>query len=129
VVHIARGADASSTVDLIAWSRKQPGRVFQCLGVVEALGVDQIANPATWFAWQSLPVYRRPIDWLRGDCKGIVIFDAKKIRTRLEQLPTRRESYALLAESLDHGRALRRILTPVPKTVRIMVPHREENVA
>src|ERR1039458_3255126 len=76
VVHIARGDDAEAPVDLIAWTREQPERVFQSLDAVEEIGVDQIGNPASWFLGKPLAVHRRPLDWLRAGCIGIMIFDA-----------------------------------------------------
>jgi hypothetical protein len=42
----------------------------------------------------------------------------------LDALPGRRESYALAAESVEHGHALRAGLQPVPPNVRVVVPRR-----
>jgi hypothetical protein len=128
IVHIANADEDETPVDLIAWMRDQPRRVFQCLGAVEALGVDQIGNAASWFLGKPLAVHRTPLDWLRAGCTGIVIFDATRVRARLECLPARSGGYRLAAVSLEHGRALRKILSPIPDTVQILVPaspHRE----
>jgi hypothetical protein len=105
VVHIAKGEDADTPVDLIAWTRAQPCRVFQCLGTAEALGVDQIGNPASWFLGKPLVVHRCPLDWLRAGCTGIVILDPRRVHTRLESLPACPAGYRIVAAGLEHGRA------------------------
>ena len=127
VVHVVHGDDAVAPVDLIAWTRDRPDRVLRCLRAAVALGVDRIANPASYFAGRPLKVYRSPLGWLRAGCRGIVILDADGVRDRLDRLPARPEPYKLLVEDLPHGRALRPLLTPLRPQVRLFVP--SENAA
>jgi hypothetical protein len=122
VVHIAKGDDAETPVDLIAWTKELPQTMFRCLGVAAALGIDQIENPATWFTGKPLAVHRHALNWLRAKCEGIVIFSAFQVLAKLERLPARPAGYAIAAESLAHGRALRRAWSPLPKGLRILVP-------
>lgn len=122
VVHVATNDNGETPVDLVAWTRERPQRVFQSLGAVEALGVDQIGNPASYFLSKPLVVHRHPLNWLRAGCDGIVIFDARAVSARLERLPPRLEGYDLAADSIEHGRELQRILSPLPKGLRILVP-------
>jgi hypothetical protein len=122
VVHVATDDNGETPVDLVAWTRERPQRVFQSLGAVEALGVDQIRNPASYFLSKPLVVHRHPLNWLRAGCDGIVIFDARAVNTRLKCLPQRLEGYDLAADSIEHGRELERILSPLPKGLRILVP-------
>jgi hypothetical protein len=122
VVHVATDDNAETPIDLVAWTRERPERVFQSLGAVEALGVDQIGNPASYFLSKPLLVHRHPLNWLRAGCDGIVIFDARCVCARLECLPPRLEGYDLATGSIEHGRELQRILSPLPNGLRILVP-------
>jgi len=125
VVHAAHGDDVESIVDLIAWTRDQPDRMLRCLGACAALGVDQIANPATYFDGRPLWVRRNALAWLVAGCNGIVPLDFTEVRRRLDRLPQRVSGYRLAAEHLEHGRALRRALMPLQACVRILVPRAE----
>jgi hypothetical protein len=122
IVHVVHDDDAETPVDLVAWTRDRPDRILRCLGAGVALGIDQIKNPATYFASKPLQIHRTPLAWLRAGCAGIVILDAASFRERIDRLSTRPEPYRLLAEDLDHGRDLRRLLAPLPRHVRLFVP-------
>jgi hypothetical protein len=45
VVHVALADDAESPVDLVAWTRDRPDKIFRCLGAAAAIGIDQIILP------------------------------------------------------------------------------------
>jgi hypothetical protein len=87
-----------------------------------ALGLDQLDNPASYFDGAALPIHRSPLRWLASGCCGVVPLDLDALWAVLD---ARRESYALAAESVEHGRALRAGLQPLPPAVRIVVPRRE----
>jgi hypothetical protein len=127
VVHVVHGDDAVAPVDLVAWTRDRPDRALLCLAAGVALGVDQIQNPASYFAGKPLQIHRTPLAWLRAGCQGIVVLSADGVLDRLDRLPPRSEPYKLLAEDLDHGVELRRLLAPLRPRVRLFVP--SENAA
>lgn len=122
IVHVVRGDDAETPVDLIAWTRDRPELTLRCLGTGVALGVDQICNPSCYFFGAPLQIHRSPLGWLRSGCRGIVVLDDDGVLDRLGRLPARREPYRLLAEDLDHARELRRFLAPLRPTIRLFVP-------
>jgi hypothetical protein len=127
IVHVVYGDDAETPVDLVAWTRAHPERVLRCLRAAVALGIDRIANPASYFAGKPLQIHRTPLAWLRANCQGIVVLSADGVLDRLDRLPARPEPYRLLAEDLDHGVELRRLLAPLRPRVRLFVP--SENAA
>jgi hypothetical protein len=127
IIHVAHGDDAETPVDLVAWTRDHPDRVLRCLGAGVALGVDQIQNPASYFAGKPLQIHRTPLAWLLAGCQGIVVLSADGVLDRLDRLPPRSEPYRLLAEDLDHGVELRPLFAPLRPRVRLFVP--QENAA
>jgi hypothetical protein len=125
VVHVAVGEDAETPIDLVAWTREQPNQIFRCLGVAQAIGIDQLFNPASYFAGRPLRVHRSALAWLAAGCDGVVPLDCEAIRNHLDFLPLELDGCRLAAESLTHGRALRDALAPLPARVRILVPRAE----
>jgi hypothetical protein len=126
VVHVAFAYDGETSVDLVAWTRDRPYRIFRCLGAASAIGVDQLVNPASYFAGRPLIVHTSALAWLVAGCKGVVPLDYLAIRNDLTwRLPEVRD-LRLAAESLAHGRALRDALAPLPARVRILVKKRRE---
>lgn len=125
VVHVALDADAETPIDLVAWTREEPDRILRCLGVTHAIGIDQLFNPASYFASRPLRMHRSVLAWLAAGCDGIVPLDCAAIRNRLDFLPINLDGFRLAAESLKHGRALRDALAPLPARVRILVPRAE----
>ena len=123
VVHVAVGEDAETPVDLVAWTREQPDRILRCLGIAQAIGIDRLFNPASYFAGRPLRVYRSALAWLAAGCDGLVPLDCAAIRHHLDCL--RLDNCRLAAESLTHGRALRAALAPLPAHIRILVPRVE----
>lgn len=125
VVHVAVGEDAETPIDLVAWTRERPDRILRCLGVAPALGIDQLVNPASYFAGRPLRVHRSALAWLASGCDGVVPLDCAAMRNRLDFLALELDGCRLAAESLEHGRALRTKLAPLPARVRILVPRTE----
>ena len=125
IVHIAFGEDAETPIDLVAWTRERPDKILRCLGVAQAIGIDQLFNPASYFAGQPLRVYRSALAWLLSGCNGIVPLDYAAIWNRLDWLPIELDECRLAAEDLPHGRVLREALAPLPARVRILVPRAE----
>ena len=125
IVHVALGDDAELPVDLVAWTRDRPDRIFRCLGAAQAIGIDRLFNPASYFAGRPLRVHRSALAWLAADCDGVVLLDYRAIRNRLDCLPRELEDCRLAAEDLAHGRELRDALAPLPSRVRILVPRAE----
>jgi hypothetical protein len=125
VVHVVVGEDAETPIDLVAWTREQPDRIFRCLGAAAAIGIDQLVNPASYFAGRPLHVYRSALGWLAAGCDGVVPLDCAAVRNHLDFLPFELNDCRLAVESLTHGRALRVALAPLPARVRILVPRAE----
>jgi hypothetical protein len=125
VVHLAVGADAETPIDLVAWTRERPNRILRCLAVAPAIGIDQLLNPASYFAGRPLRVHRSALAWLASGCDGVVPLDRAAMRNRLDFLALELDGCRLAAESLEHGRALRTELAPLPARVRIVVPRME----
>jgi hypothetical protein len=124
-VHVAVGEDAETPIDLVAWTRERPDRILRCLGAARAIGIDQLFNPASYFAGRPLRVHRSALAWLAAGCDGVVPLDWVAIRNRLDLFPLELDDCRLAAESLAHGRALRAALGPLPARVRIVVPRAE----
>jgi len=122
VVQVALDEDAKTPTDLIAWLREEPGAVFRCLGFAAAVGIDQLLNPASYFANRPLLVHRSPLAWLAAGCVGIVPLDYDALRQRLSWLPA---GCCFAAENLAHGQALREQLKPMPDYVQIVIPRTE----
>ena len=122
VVQVAVGEDAETPIDLVAWTRERPDRILRCLGVAQAIGINQLYNPASYFAGRPLRIHRSALAWLAAGCDGVVPLDCAAIRNRLNFLPLELEDCRLAAESLTHGRALRAALAPLVARVRILVP-------
>jgi hypothetical protein len=123
IVHVALGNDAETPKDLVAWTRDRPDRIFCCLGGVQAIGVDQLFNPASYFAGRPLRIHNSALAWLAADCDGIVPVDFRSIRDYLDCISVELDCCRLAAASVAHGRALRDALAPLPARVRILVPH------
>jgi hypothetical protein len=84
IVHLAVGEDAETPIDLVAWTRERPDRILRCLGVAQAIGIDQLFNPASYFAGRPLRVYRSVLAWLAASCDGVVPLDCGAIRNQLD---------------------------------------------
>ena len=114
--------DAVSVIDFIAWTRDKPGRVFRYFGYADTLAVDQLYNPATYFADGGLMLHRSPFDWLVAGCTGAVVLDTSEFRERLcaarQEIPQCR----IVGDCIGRARELRKALSPIPSHVNIFVP-------
>jgi hypothetical protein len=111
--------DAETPVDLIAWTRDRPRHLFRYFGYADALGVDQIYNPTSYFDGDGLMIRRTPMDWLSAGCAGCVILDYGEFAHRLHALDI--PQCRLVGESVIHAREISKALTPLPDNVRIFV--------
>jgi hypothetical protein len=125
VVHVVSGADAETPIGLVAWCRDRPDDVYQYPTGLPALGLDQLDNPASYFSGRALRVHRMPLDWLASGCDGIVPLDLSALWSALDALPRGTERYVLIAESVQHGHALKTGLQPLPSHVRLVAPRRD----
>jgi len=124
VVHVVTGLDAETPIGLVAWCRDRWEDVFTYPAGLPALGIDQIDNPATYFAGKACRVHRSPLSWLASGCSGIAPLYTETLCDLLAALPERAGGYALAAESLAHGYALQTELQELPPQVRLVVPRR-----
>lgn len=112
--------DAVTPVDFIAWTRDKPNRVYRYFGYADALGVDQLHNPSSYYDGAGLMIHRTPMDWLSAGCAGCVVLDYADFAHRLRALDI--PQCRLVGESVIHARAIKNALTPLPDNVRIFVP-------
>lgn len=113
----ALGEDGETVVDLVAWPIAAPGRFASMFGNVSLLGVDRIANPATYFGDQHLQLFKSPLRWLQAGCTGAVIVDPHGARFVL-----RRALGPIAGEDLDHARAIQKLTHFPPR--RVLAPLR-----
>ena len=70
---LLRAEDRGEVIDLIAW-QPRTGALASWRGQAFCLGdVDDILNPANYFAGDALRVHATPLDWLLAHRDGIVI--------------------------------------------------------
>lgn len=68
-----RATDCGEVIDLIAW-QPRTGQLASWHGQAFCLGdVEDIFNPATYFAGDALRVHETPLQWLLAGREGIVI--------------------------------------------------------
>lgn len=94
-----------ATADLLAWLPRKPKTFARWLGVAMFLGEPYLR--AAMEAGEAIRVYRTPLDWLRAGCAGVVILDTRRAWAEFGSL-----EWPLVADDVEHGRELRRILTP-----------------
>ncbi|MGE3872317.1 MAG: hypothetical protein AB7F74_05100 [Parvibaculaceae bacterium] len=117
VVIEARGADAATIVDLIAWPLDDPGR-FATVAGFDVLGADQIINPASYASGSALKAFRSPWAWVQAGCRGCVPLHHQHAGCWLWKALG-----PIMAEDAEHRRELQNLLNPpaVPGR-RILVP-------
>jgi hypothetical protein len=113
----AIGDDAETVVDLVAWPLAAPARFGSLFGDAILLGVDRIANPATYHGGQHLQLFKTPLSWLKAGCTGANIIDPYGARFVL-----RRALGPIAGEDLDHARALQKLTHFPPR--RVLAPLR-----
>jgi hypothetical protein len=66
--------DRGEIIDLAAWGSNWLATWKQTLSPAFCVGdLEEIFNPATFFAGAGLLIHRGPLDWLRAGCAGIVV--------------------------------------------------------
>jgi len=107
--------DCSEVVDIAAW-QPQTGELGSWRGVAFCLGdLDDIFNPATYFADSALPVHETPLQWLLAERQGIVI-----VRPDLAHVYLANRQ-RLACSDADHARQVERWLQPPKPTAEIFV--------
>jgi hypothetical protein len=110
---------AGAVLDLLAFSPVAPGQWALRRGIATVLGAiePQYLDPV------PVPVHRDVTDWLRADCRGIVLLTSH----RIEVVRLLHQCRAIEAEDATHAAELRRILAgPPPKLppIRVGAPRR-----
>jgi hypothetical protein len=107
--------DHGEIVDIACW-HVESGRLATWFGRGCCLGEGQVHQSASYMFGASLPVYRRPLSWLRNNRRGIVIVDARFAYATLAHVPR------LQAEDAAHRQEVNQLLQPPQPRVRITVP-------
>lgn len=118
IIFLARD-ELGQPADLVAWEPAK-GRLAAWLGRVALLGADQLWAPRIAYDG-ALVVFESPLEWLRGDRRGVVVIDAKRAAPQL------RFAGKLCAASVDAG--LRLDATLKADQPKIVVPKRILEIA
>ena len=123
VVHVVTASDAETSIGLAAWCPDRPEGLYRYPLDLPCLGLDQLDNPASYFAGSALPVFRTARAWLIAGCHGIVPLDTDALWEKLRVPPDWDDGcYRLLVEDIEHGRELRdQLLCPLPPSVQLRV--------
>jgi hypothetical protein len=121
-VQMVFGRDAATPIDFIAWTRDKPWRVYRYFGYADALGVDQLYNPSSYFGGAGIVVRRSPVDWLFANCSGLVILDRNEFANRLRAASNVIPHCRVVGDSVAHARDLAKTLSPLPRNVELFVP-------
>lgn len=104
--------------DAVAFDPNNPNRFARLTGCAFALGEAQISNPATYAYGGHLQLWRSPLEWLAGECRGAVIIEEAPatVRARLMSVPR------IACPDVDYALWLRNHFTDYPRRPKIMVP-------
>jgi hypothetical protein len=115
--------DRGEIIDIAAW-QPRTGKLASWRGQAFCLGdVDDIFNPATYFAGDAPPVHETPLQWLLAEREGIVILRPDLAHAYLANC--RRLAFADAA----HARQVERWLQPPKPTAEIFVTIEERAAA
>jgi hypothetical protein len=115
--------DCEGIIDLAAW-QPQTGRLASWRGVAFCLGdVNEVFNPATYFAGGALLVHETPLQWLLAEREGIVILRPDLAHAYLANCKR------LACSDPAHACLVKRWLQPPKPTVEIFVAVAEVVVA
>jgi hypothetical protein len=118
-----RAEDRGEVIDLIAW-QPRTGALASWRGQAFCLGdLDDIFNPATYFAGDALRVHATPVDWLLADREGIVIVRPDLAPAYLSHCQRIRCSNAAYA------RHVKKWIQPRQSSVEILVEVKERAAA
>ena len=113
--------DLIEIVDLVAVDARRPARFARFLKRGWALGEHWLNSP--WQAVEPMIIRRTPLRWLKEGAEGLVILDWTTAREELQHVDT------IIAEDLQHGREIRRLMQHPPWRGKVMVPKPESMVA
>ena len=106
----------STIIDLVAWFPANPAEFWLRTGLATVLGEGSMCFA---YARQTpMPIWRRPLRWLRAHGWGLVVFDWQYAQIGLGQLSS------IVAEDLQHGIEIEEQLRgpPPPPLPKILVP-------
>ena len=111
---IFRCTDKGEPVDLVAWDI-DADRFATWVGTGFCIGdLDDIFNPATYFAGAGLCIHADPISWLKADRVGIVI---AKMSAAASYLGRRRLVFA----DVKHAERVKRAIERPSSTAEILI--------
>jgi hypothetical protein len=108
-------------VDLVAFSVRFPDRWATRCGNATWLGCVE----AQYMGPDAVPVWRRPLDWLANDCRGLVLLT----RDRRERYRVLTWLDTILAEDEDHAADLRELLAQPWPAPPVLVRQGQRNAA
>lgn len=109
--------------DLMAWHTSDPLRWWTRRGEPALmLGGDELEDAAK--SESPLKVYRDPLNWLRNDCRGVVLIAREGLESAFVGIRH------LDAQDLEHGQELHGWLhQPDPFLLVVRVPEKSERIA
>jgi len=120
---VFRAEDRGEVIDLIAW-QPRTGALASWRGQALCLGnLDDIFNPATYFAGDALRVHATPLDWLLADREGIVIVRPDLAPAYLAKC------HRIRCSNAAYARKLEQMLQPRGPSVEILVEVNERAAA
>jgi len=120
---VFKAEDRREQIDFIAWERRT-GNLASWYGNAFCLGdVDDIFNPATYFAGDALRLHETSLDWLRADRDGIVILCPELVPAYLANCQRVRCS------NVSYARKVEKWLQPHKPKVEILVEVEERGAA
>jgi hypothetical protein len=66
-------SDGETVGDFLALDLHQPERWATAFRTAPVLGAWNVVNPASYFGNTPLPLFRYPLDWIKGGCRGGVL--------------------------------------------------------
>jgi hypothetical protein len=110
-----RAEDRGELFDLVAWDLAT-GRLASWRGQAFCLGdVDDVLNPATYFAGGALWVHETPLEWLLAERRGIVILRPELCSVYLAHAPR------LAVPTIDFALKVKQWLQPPRATAELYV--------
>jgi hypothetical protein len=96
-------------IDLCAWAPSRQPALWRSMGCM--LGAERLFGARMQ---EALPVHRTVLNWLRANCRGVVILDGPKSADLLRRVPS------LLAEDEGHREELGRLLEVIPPQICVV---------
>jgi hypothetical protein len=110
LLFLARDEDGESA-DLVAWAQQEK-RLAAWFGASPLLGADDLWAPRL-NEKAALAVFESPLDWLQNGRDGVVVVDP------CGAAPLLRLAEPLIAQSVERGQRLRRMLEQRPPRVYV----------